>query len=318
MVVPGRRSSNPSFRPFWLETRPCLDSVETPMITTTLRAFMTPAAALFLAGGLFAQAPKLEFPAPSPAANVKQRVGITDIELSYNRPSMKGRKIFGGLVPYGEVWRTGANTATKLSFSTDVKLGGANVPAGAYALYTIPGVDEWTVILNKVTGQWGAYQYDPANDLVRIKAQPVTLTTPVETFGIGFSELRDSSATMFLTWEKVRVSLKLEIDTVGLILPRLQAAMAAEGKKPYMGAAMFYYDNNLDLKQALEWMNAGLAEQPEAFWMIYRKGLILAKLGDKAAAAAAAKQSMEMAQKAQGGIKDEYIRLNQALLDSLK
>lgn len=318
MVVPRRRSSNPSFRPFWLETRPGLNSLVDPMITTTLRAFMTPAAALFLAAGLSAQAPKLEFPAPSPAASVKQRVGITDIELSYNRPSMKGRKIFGGLVPYGEVWRTGANTATKLTFSTDVKLGGANVPAGSYALYTIPGADEWTVILNKVTGQWGAYQYDAANDLVRIKAQPVALANPVETFGIGFADLRDNSATMYLTWEKVRVPVKLEIDTVGLILPRLQAAMAGEGKKPYFSAAMFYYDNNLDLKQALEWMNAAVAEQPDAMWMVYRKGLILAKLGDKAGAIAAAKQSMEMAQKAQGGIKDEYIRLSQALIDSQK
>ena len=288
------------------------------MITTTLRAFMTPAAALFLAGGLFAQAPKLEFPAPSPSANVKQRVGITDIELSYGRPSMKGRKIFGGLVPYGEVWRTGANTATKITFSTDVKLGGAAVPAGSYALYTIPGADEWTVILNKVTGQWGSYQYDAANDLVRVKAKPMTLTNPVETLGIGFGDLRDSSATMYLTWEKVRVPLKLEIDTVGLILPRLKEAMAGEGKKPYFSAAMFYYDNTLDLKQALEWMNTAIAEQPDAMWMIYRKGLILARLGDKAGAVASAKQSLEMAQKAQGGIRDEYIRLSQALIDSQK
>ncbi len=274
-----------------------------------------------LATGLFAQtpaAPKLEFPDASPASTLKQRIGLTDIEISYSRPSMKGRVIFGGLLPYGQIWRTGANTATKITFSTAVKLGGADVPAGAYALYSIPGADEWTVILNKVSGQWGSYQYDQKNDLVRVKAKPVMLPTPVETFGIGFADLSDQSATLFLTWEKTRVPVKLEIDTVGLLVPQIEAAMAAEGKKPYFPAAMFYYQNNLDLKKAAAWIDAAAAEQPDAFWLIYRKGLIHAKMGDKAGALAAAKQSLELVAKQSGEIKDEYTRLNNALIASLK
>src|SRR5262245_44278173 len=117
----------------------------------------------------------LEFPQPSPGATLKQRVGLTDFEIVYSRPSVKGRKIFGALVPFGEVWRTGANAATKITFSTDVKFEGQNVPAGSYALVTIPGEKEWTVILSKVTGDWGAYAYDEKNDQLRVKVAPETL-----------------------------------------------------------------------------------------------------------------------------------------------
>ncbi|MBI5690210.1 MAG: DUF2911 domain-containing protein [Verrucomicrobia bacterium] len=265
-----------------------------------------------------AEAPKLEFPAPSPASTVKQRVGITDIEVTYARPGMKGRKVFGGLVPYGKVWRTGANTATKITFSTAVKLNGAAVPAGTYELFTIPGEQEWTVIIHQHKSQWGSYSYDAKNDVARFTAKPIALASPIENFAIGFNDLRDSSATLYLAWEKTRVPVKLEIDTVGLLRPQLEAAMKAEGKKPYFQAAMFYYDNNLDLKQALAWMDAGLAEQPEAFWMIYRRGLILEKLGDKAGAAAAARRSIELSAKRPGEIQEEYVRLNEALLARLR
>jgi hypothetical protein len=265
-----------------------------------------------------ADAPKLEFPASSPNATVKQRVGVTDIEINYARPGVKGRKIFGGLVPLGKIWRTGANTATKLTFSTAVKLNGKDIPAGTYELFTIPGETEWTVIIHKHMSQWGSYQYDAKNDIVRFTAKPIALTSPVESLAIGLNDLRDTSATLYIAWEKTRVPVKLEVDTVAILQPKIEAAMKGEGEKPYFNAAMFYFENNLDLKQALEWMNAGIAKQPEAFWMIYRKGLILAKLGDKAGAVAAAKQSMELAAKRPGEIKDEYTRLNEALIASVR
>jgi hypothetical protein len=291
------------------------------MNTRLLRPALFLIASSVLATGLFAQtpaAPKLDFPAASPAGTIKQRVGLTDIEVEYSRPGMKGRVIYGGLVPYGAVWRTGANTATKITFSTPVKFGGADVPAGSYALYTIPGKKEWTVIINKVTGQWGSYQYDEKNDLVRAKVKPVALPTPVETFSIGLGDLRDQSATLYLVWETTRVPVKLEFDTVGILVPQIEAAMAADGKKPYFPAAMFYYENNLDLKKAAAWIDAAATEQPDAFWLIYRKGLIHAKMGDKAGAIAAAKQSLELAAKQNGEIKEEYTRLNKALLARLK
>ncbi len=289
------------------------------MITTLLRPlFLVALASAFAAPAVAQNPPKIDFPAASPAGKLEQRVGLTDVAVAYNRPSVKGRKIFGELVPFGQVWRTGANTATSISFSTDVKFGGADVPAGTYALYTIPEAAEWTVILSKVTGKWGSYEYDAKDDLVRVKAKPVNLAESVETFEIGVGDLRDASATLNLTWDKTRVPVKIEVDVKKVLLPQIEAAMAAEGKKPYFAAAMFYYEHDLDLKKALGWIEAGITEQPGAFWMIYRKGLILAKLGDKKAAIAAAEESMALAEKAQGGIKDEYVALNKALIARLR
>ncbi|MBL8858386.1 MAG: DUF2911 domain-containing protein [Planctomycetes bacterium] len=261
---------------------------------------------------------KLEFPQASPAASFKQRVGTTDVEVEYSRPSVKGRKIFGGLVPFGEVWRTGANAATKVTFSTDLKFGGQAIPAGTYALVTIPGATEWTVILNKATDGWGSYAYDQKNDLVRVTAKPVALQDMVETLTIGTHELRDESALLTIDWDKTRVAVKLELDLVKTLVPEIKAAMSAEGKKPYLAAAMFYYEHDLDLKQALTWIDAALAEQPDGLWIVYRKGLILAKLGDKEGALAAARQSLAMAEKKGGSLGDEYKRLNQALIARLQ
>src|SRR5882757_7212786 len=222
------------------------------MIPRMLRTTLSFLAGSVLVTGLFAQAPapKIEFPAASPAATVKQRVGFTDIEINYSRPSMRGRKIFGSLQPYGEVWRTGANNATKITFSTAVKFGGADVPAGSYALFSIPGESEWTIILNKVPDKWpwGAYSYDDKNDLVRVKAAPQRLPLPVETFTMSFSDLaKESTASLVLYWENVRIPIAIEVDVVGTLVPQIETAMAAsEGKKPYFSAAMFYYENGLD------------------------------------------------------------------------
>lgn len=292
-----------------------------PTLRITAAALLGLAAAVgtaFSQAATPAPAPKLEFPAASPAATLKLRVGVTDIEIDYSRPSMRGRTIFGGLVPYDQRWRTGANSATRISFSTPVSLNGNPVPAGTYELFSIPGRQEWTIIVHKNMSQWGDYQYDAANDVLRFKAKPTTMATPTETFAIGLSELRDASATLYLAWETTRVPIKLEVDTVGILKPRIEAAMAAPGgKKPYAQAAMFYYENNIELPTALRWMNAALAENPKAFWLTYRKGLILNKMGDKKGALEAARQSLAMASEAKGSMKDEYVRLNEALIANL-
>lgn len=287
-----------------------------------LRSVVSVVAASAVAAGLWAQtpaAPKLEFPAPSPSATLKQRVGITDIEVVYSRPSMRGRKIFGGLEPYGSVWRTGANSATKVTFSTPVKFGGTEVPAGSYALFSVPGKNEWQVILNQAPGQWqwGSYSYKPENDVAKVTVKPIRLDKPVETFAIGISDIKQDSALLYLTWENVKVPVEIDVDVKAKLVPQIEAAMAGDGKKPYFQAAMFYYENDLDLDLALEWMDAGLAENPKAFWMLYRKGLILEKMGDTEKARAAAEKSLELANEQQGGIKEEYVRLNNALLARL-
>jgi hypothetical protein len=262
--------------------------------------------------------PKIDFPAPSPEASLKQRVGLTDIEVSYSRPGMKGRVIFGGLEPWGEVWRAGANSATKITFSTPVKLNGTEVPAGTYGLFALLGRDEWKIIINKVPNQWGAYQYNSKDDVVRLSAKPVTLAEPVETFTIDINDIRDESATLNLIWEKTRVAVKLEVDVTATLVPQIEALMASpESKKPYVQAAMFYLDHNLDLKKAAGWMDTAIAAQQDAFYLVYRKALILEKLGDKPGAIAAAQTSLAGASKATGAIKDEYVGLSQAILSRL-
>jgi hypothetical protein len=273
------------------------------------------ASGLVFTGGLVAQTPKVDFPAASPACTLKQHVGLTDIEIVYSRPGVKGRPIFGGLVPYGQVWRTGANNATKITFSTPVKLNGAEIPAGTYALFTIPGETEWTIIINKGAAQWGAFQYNETNDLVRVKATPLKLAEPVETFTIEINDIRDESATLNLTWEKTRVPVKLEVELVSKLVPQIEAVMsAAEGRKPYYQAALFYYDHGQDLQKASKWVDAAIAER-EAYYIVNLKARILAKLGDKEGAIAAAKRSTELAIKA----KDTgYVKLNEDLISSLK
>ncbi len=289
-----------------------------------LIASLLAAGSLLLAGPLAAQnaAPAVAFPAASPLGSLKQKVGVTDIEVSYHRPSAKGRQVFGGLVPFGEIWRTGADNATRVTFSNPVKLNGTAVAAGIYELFTIPGANEWTVILQNPgeRPQWGAYAYDAKNDAARFTATPVA-GPAVETLTFTLGDLRPGSATLTIAWATTQVPISVEIDTVGMLVPQIEAAMAdpEKAKRIYFASAMFYYENGLDLKKALEWMDAGLAANPNAFWMIYRKGLILAKAGDKAGAKAAAEQSLAMAEKDQrAGIREEYVRLNQALIESLK
>lgn len=265
------------------------------------------------------EAKKIDFPQASPSASVKERVGVTDVSVEYSRPSVRERKIFGGLVPYGQVWRTGANAATKVTFSTDVKVGGTAVPAGSYALFTIPGEAEWTVILSKVVdGQWGSYAYDQKDDQARIKVKPARMTEPLETMTIGLQDMHAGKANLVIAWEKTKVPVEIDTEVVAKLKPQIEAAMAGSGDKPYFAAAMFYYENDLDMALAKEWIEAAAKKQPDAVWIAYRKGLILQKAGDKEGALAAAKQARELAAKAEGELKAEYTRLSENLIASLK
>ncbi|HWA26594.1 MAG TPA: DUF2911 domain-containing protein [Lacunisphaera sp.] len=281
---------------------------------------------LCFVAGLFAQtppaAPKLVFPQASPTATVTQRIGLTDIQINYARPGAKGRKVFGGLLPYGHIWRTGANTATKISFSTPVKFNGTEVAAGTYELFTIPGEKEWTVIIHKNMSQWGTYSYNEKNDVARIKAVPVTLASPIETLDISLNDIRDESATLNITWEKTRVPVTLTVDVKSTLVPQIEAVMAGSEKlapEVYRDAAMYYFENGLDLKKAAAWMDSAIAASPGAFYLDYRKALILEKMGDKAGAVATAQKSLEAARQATSpNLRDEYVSLNETLIARLK
>jgi Protein of unknown function (DUF2911) len=287
-----------------------------------LRPFVMAISGLVMVSCLQAQTPNINFPAASPLCTLKQRVGLTDIEVVYSRPSVKGRTIFGGIVPYGQVWRTGANQATKITFSTPVKLEENDIPAGTYGLFTIPGEDEWTIIINTNANQWGAFQYNQKDDLIRFKVTPVTLKdTSIETFAVEFNRIRDEAAVLNLVWDKTVVPIHLEVEVTSKLVPQIEAAVAAPGKKSdgfYFQAATFYYDHDLDLTKALDWINAGLADNPRiAYEMLHLKAQILVKQGDKAGAVAAAKQSSEMAVKAEGP-GSSFVKMNQDLISSLQ
>lgn len=271
-----------------------------------------------------AQNSDVKFPASSPECTLKQRVGLTDFEIVYSRPGIKGRAIYGGLVPYGEVWRTGANNATKITFNTPVKFEGSEVPAGTYALFTIPGESEWTIIINKGAQQWGAFQYDQKLDVVRVKAAPIRLGQHIETLAIEFNRIKDDSALLEIVWDDVvvpihvNVDIGLPIDAATKTVPRIEEAIAAPGgQKPwslYYQAAMFYYDHDLDIQKAKTWVDAAIPLH-EAHYVVYLKAKILQRMGDKAGALEAAKHSKELAIKAND---KGYVRLNDDLIASLQ
>lgn len=259
-----------------------------------------------------------EVPRASPRTQVDERIGLTDVSYSYSRPSMRGREIFGALVPYGEIWRTGANAATTISFSNDVTFGGEDVPAGSYALFTIPSETEWTVILNATAQQWGSYAYDASVDVARMKVPVHTLREPVETFAIGLTDMDAEAAHLTLEWETTRVSVPIEVDVAAILVPQIEAAMAGDGDdRPFFEAAMFYYSHDVDIAKAVEWIEEAARQQPDAMWVVYRKGLVLAKAGDTEGALEAARASREMARAAGGELGEEYERLSDALIDEL-
>jgi hypothetical protein len=267
-----------------------------------------------------AQSNRIDFPAPSPAATLRQRVGLTDFEIVYSRPSVKGRSIFGELESFGEVWRTGANAATKVTFNTPILFGGQPVEAGTYALFSIPGENEWIMILNRVADQWGAFNYDPAEDVVRVTVPAVQLKEPVETFSIWFDQLRDESALLNLSWEQVQVGVPIQVDVVERVVPQIESVMASGQQQRdyvYFQAASFYFDHELDLNKAAKWIDLALKQSPNAFWMLHLKAKIHAKLGNKATAIAAAEASTRFAV-AQEGSASGYKVMNDALIADLR
>jgi hypothetical protein len=266
-------------------------------------------------------APKVTVPPLSPASTIKQRVGFTDIEIVYSRPSARGRTMIGQWEPYGEIWRTGANQATKITFSTAVTFSGKELPAGTYALFSIPHRTEWTLIFNKAAGEWGAYTYKAENDVLRVTVKPMPLSPAVETFSIDINDIKTESATLNLLWEKTRVAVPFEFDVKNNVVAQIDAALKSGETLPrpmYFQAAMFYLDNDLDLNRARVWVEAATKTEKPEFYMLFGKARILAKLGDKAGATAAAKQSIAAAEAQGGAVAAEYTRRNQELLATLK
>ena len=283
-------------------------------------------AALLLATGLLspwliAAEEKVEFPQASQHAVIKQRVGLTDVEVDYSRPNKNGRAIFGGVVPFDKPWRTGANQPTKIKTSAPVKFGDKEVPAGEYVLYTIPGANEWTLILSKNLKAQTPADHKPEDEAARVTAKPLlALAAPAETFTIGFEDLRANSATFYLEWDKTRVPVKLTTNDVEKVMQGIDATVKS-GKEQdanfYYNAASFYFDQNKDLPQASKWVDQAIEKNPKAYFMQYKKAQILAKLGNKKEAIAAAEKSIELL-KAAPNPDEAAIANSQKLIDNLR
>ena len=260
------------------------------------------------------QAQDLRIPLPSPPQTIKQDFGMSSIEVSYSRPSVKGRVIFGDLVPYGKVWRTGANNATTIQFGDDVVFGNAKVPAGKYGLLTIPNQNQWTVIITKQTDVTSPAAYKQDQDVARVQVTPDELPFPVETFMFVFDNMTSNSTDLLLVWDRTIVRIPITTDIDSKIMAQIDDVMNKDNR-PYFAAALYYMNNGKDLNKALGWFDKAIQQQPDAFWAWHQKANCLAKLGKKQDAIAAANKSIELAKAAKN---DDYVALNNKLIASLK
>lgn len=251
---------------------------------------------------------QISTPAPSPLAKMEQMVGLTEVHLEYSRPSAKGRTIFGDLVPYDKLWRTGANAATKVTFSENVVIEGQDLEAGSYALFTIPGENEWTIIFNTDTEQGGTGNYDEEKDALRVTVKPQALSQHVETFTIGINDITSSSATMNLRWENTQVIVPFTVFTDMQVEASIAQVMGGPSSRDYYAAASYYLAEGKDPKQALEWINKHLEMDEPKFWTLLAKSRIQAEAGNLKAAIKTAEQSKKMAMDA--GY-DNYVKMNE-------
>ena len=257
---------------------------------------------------------QVNMPSPSTTQTVKQEFGMGSIELIYSRPNIKNRIVFGDLVPYGKLWRTGANGATRLTFTTPVEIGGKKIDTGSYALYTIPAEDNWEIILNKGINNGGTTGYKESEDVVRFTVSSVKATTKTETFTMQFANIKPESCDLQLVWEKKSVSISITTNIKDKIRAQLDAAMLTE-KKPYWQAAQFYFEYDKNLTRALENVTKATEENPKAFYMFLYKARIEKEMGKTAAAMETSKTSLALSKEAKN---DDYVKMNEKLQKELK
>ena len=263
---------------------------------------------------LSAPAQNLRTPSPSTPQFIRQDFGLSTIELSYSRPGVKGRKIFGDLVPFDKVWRTGANQATTLTFGDTVSIGGVSIAPGKYGLLTIPGANEWTFIITHQTDVTQPAAYKQDQDIVRVHATPHQLPFTVETFTIEFSGLTANSCNLDLLWDNVAVGIPVNTNTDNRVMAQINNSLIKDDR-PYYQAAFYYLENGKDLNKALEWFDKAIAQDPTAFYAVYQKARCLAKLGRKQEAVATAQKSIELSKQAGN---TDFVVLNQKLIASLQ
>lgn len=257
---------------------------------------------------------QIKTPQPSPASTLKQMVGLTEVTVNYSRPAMRGRTIFGDLVPYDKLWRTGANQNTIIDFSTDVTIDGQNVKAGSYAIFTKPGKTAWEVIFYADTNNWGTPQkWDESKVVAKTTAQVQIEPVIVDSFMIIIDEITNDGATLGFLWEKTYVGVKFEVPSDAAVMANIDKVLSGPSAEDYYTAAVYYSTTGKDINKAMEWMDKamGMTTEP-AFWQLRQQSLIQAKAGDKKAAIATAKKSLAAAEAAGNA---DYVKMNK---DSLK
>lgn len=282
-----------------------------------MKKLLFSALALSLTIGINAQ---VKTPQPSPFAKMEQVVGLTDVSVEYSRPAMRGRTIYGDLVPFDKLWRTGANANTKITFGDDVVIDGTDVKAGTYAIFTKPGVENWEVIFYSDADNWGTpREWDEAKVAARTTAQAYAMEYDVQSFTISIGDLTNDSAVLAFLWEKTYVPVKFEVPTNKLASASIEKAMAGPGANDFYSAAVYYLQEGKDLSKASKWMDKAIEmrkatskDGSEPFWMMRQKSLLHAKMGDTKGAIKAAKRSLELAEKAGNA---DYVKMNK---DSLK
>ena len=258
----------------------------------------------------FCASAQVKTPAASPKATIDQVVGLTDVEIVYSRPSMKGRTVFGDLVPFGKTWRTGANGNTTISFSEDVVIDGKTLKKGKYALFTVPKAESWDIIFYSTTDNWGTPEEWKDSDVaLRASAKTEMLNRPVETFTIGINNLDNNYGNIELSWEKTLVSLKFEVPTAKTAIASIDKALGGPTAGDYFSAAQYYYQSNNDANKALAYVDKAIElSKDKPFYYYRQKSLIQARLGDKKGAIETAKISLAKSQEAKNA---DYVKMNQ-------
>jgi len=256
---------------------------------------------------------QIQTPSASPSAKIEQRIGLVDVTVEYSRPSVKGREIFGGLVPYDEVWRTGANSATKITFSDTVTFGGVGVKKGTYALLTKPGKQSWTLMLYPHNStDWTSYKDSDVTPLtITTEVKSLPKGTRMESLMMAFDNLTSKGADFYIMWDEVMITVPVKVNTDASVESSIKKVMGGPSAQDYYAAGSYYFNEKKDMKQALEWVNKSISMGNEKFWVYRTKSLIQHELGDDNGAMDSALKSMELAKEAKN---DEYIRMNEESL----
>lgn len=269
---------------------------------------------LFISAFGFNTNSQIKTPQPSTSQKIEQAIGLTNITLEYSRPNMNGRAIFGDLVPYGSVWRTGANANTKITFSTDVTIDGKSLKKGTYAVFTKPNQGSWEVIFYSDATNWGTPgTWDESKVALQTTVNVQEMPMNVETFTMTFDDITNDSAHIGILWEKVYVGIKFETPTDLMVSSQIEKIMAGPSAEDFYASAVYYLQSNKDIKQAQEWIDkaAEMTKDKPRYWFLRQQSLIHAKAGNKKGAITAAKASLKYAEE---GKNPDYIKMNKESL----